>query len=309
MSRKRNIIVVGDKTDHGGTVITGTNRKTIHGHAVACEGDKVECPKCKGVFSIITTAPYMRVDDRQIAREGDRTECGAVLISVMQDLTSCIEEDRPPLRQTAPSMGNMAEPVVITAPAPSGSPLNEPLVQKILASSPNLRSDIGKLDENDWRFRYGNGNSTQGGFVTIDKSMSPLEQVRLLAHEVGHAKSGINPSPYKMDQESYVKEKLRGEGAAALNALDVREEILHAKDGEYAGMDIGITPQTSSDVLKEYTDAYAKRQSGKTTEIDAQRELGRIYGKYEHPNGDPRTYEKYYADQWEEYRQRQKQGR
>lgn len=38
------IITVGDKTDHGGTVISGSPKHDIRGKAIARLGDKVDCP-------------------------------------------------------------------------------------------------------------------------------------------------------------------------------------------------------------------------------------------------------------------------
>jgi uncharacterized Zn-binding protein involved in type VI secretion len=39
------IITVGDKTDHDGTVISGSPTHEIRGRAVARLGDHVDCPK------------------------------------------------------------------------------------------------------------------------------------------------------------------------------------------------------------------------------------------------------------------------
>jgi uncharacterized Zn-binding protein involved in type VI secretion len=38
------IITVGDKTDHGGTVISGSPNHDIRGRAIARLGDQVNCP-------------------------------------------------------------------------------------------------------------------------------------------------------------------------------------------------------------------------------------------------------------------------
>ena len=88
MSRK--FIVLGDLTSHGGTVISasGAGRMVIDGIPVACVGDMVVCPKkgCRGTFPIIQGAsgPDTILDGKAIAREGDVTACGAVLISAGQ---------------------------------------------------------------------------------------------------------------------------------------------------------------------------------------------------------------------------------
>ena len=84
----RKFIVLGDTTTHGGTVITawGEGRWTIDGKPVACVGDKVICPKCKGVYTIVEGAsgPDTTLDGRKVAREDDGVDCGAKLVSVGQ---------------------------------------------------------------------------------------------------------------------------------------------------------------------------------------------------------------------------------
>ena len=77
----RPFIRLGDRTDHGGVVTTASTNWHIYGKPVAHVGDLVSCPKCKGVFPIIEGADDMGVSDKQIARQGDRTACGARLIA------------------------------------------------------------------------------------------------------------------------------------------------------------------------------------------------------------------------------------
>ena len=45
MSDSRPLIVVGDKTDHGGTVVQGSVVSDASGKAIARVGDQVTCPK------------------------------------------------------------------------------------------------------------------------------------------------------------------------------------------------------------------------------------------------------------------------
>lgn len=78
----RPFIVMGDKTSHGGTVISADFTSDIYGKAMARVGDMVVCPKCKGVFRIKTGAEDMvDGDGRGYARHLDITDCGAHLIS------------------------------------------------------------------------------------------------------------------------------------------------------------------------------------------------------------------------------------
>ncbi len=78
----RPLIVMGDKTTHGGTVISADLTFDINGKCVARVGDMTVCPKCKGTFAI-TSGPDDLVDGfgKGYARHLDSTACGAKLIS------------------------------------------------------------------------------------------------------------------------------------------------------------------------------------------------------------------------------------
>lgn len=80
------IITVGDKTSHGGKVISGSPVHDIAGKAIARLGDEVDCPdhypggKPHGVNKIITAHQTLTVDGIPVAVEGCETECGCKLI-------------------------------------------------------------------------------------------------------------------------------------------------------------------------------------------------------------------------------------
>ena len=84
MSHK--IIVVGDATDHGGKVISGSSVHTVDGISIARLGDKVDCPqhypggKPHGVNKIVTAHPTVKVGGVAVAVEDCVTECGCELI-------------------------------------------------------------------------------------------------------------------------------------------------------------------------------------------------------------------------------------
>jgi uncharacterized Zn-binding protein involved in type VI secretion len=84
MSKK--IIVVGDKTNHGGAVISGSSSRDINGKAVARIGDSVACPmpypggKPHGVNKILTGHSTVLADGIPVAVHGSSTECGCTLI-------------------------------------------------------------------------------------------------------------------------------------------------------------------------------------------------------------------------------------
>jgi uncharacterized Zn-binding protein involved in type VI secretion len=80
------IITVADKTDHGGTVVSGSPTHNIRGQAIARLGDEVNCPqsyprgKPHGVNKIITAHNSLTVNGVPVAVEGCTTECGCRLI-------------------------------------------------------------------------------------------------------------------------------------------------------------------------------------------------------------------------------------
>jgi uncharacterized Zn-binding protein involved in type VI secretion len=75
------IIRMGDKTSHGGTVIEGSGFDICMGKPIAYIGHKVQCPKCKGVFPIIEGALTTTFYGKGVALAGMRTACGAVLLA------------------------------------------------------------------------------------------------------------------------------------------------------------------------------------------------------------------------------------
>jgi uncharacterized Zn-binding protein involved in type VI secretion len=83
----RPFICLGDKTDHGGTVIEADRTFDVHGKPVALVGHKVVCPKCKGTFPIASGTEDMTSLGMAVARHGDKTACGATLISSQAVMT------------------------------------------------------------------------------------------------------------------------------------------------------------------------------------------------------------------------------
>ncbi len=76
----RDWIVSGDSTDHGGTVLEGDKLFTADGKPVARVGDLVACPRCKGVFPIVSgSTNLIGSNGQKVARQGDTTACGAIL--------------------------------------------------------------------------------------------------------------------------------------------------------------------------------------------------------------------------------------
>ncbi len=81
----RPVIRLGDKTSHGGTVVGAAPHTDSLHILVARLGDATDCP-LHGCNPIVTGDPTVIVDGKPLARSGDRTACGAVLIP-SQDIT------------------------------------------------------------------------------------------------------------------------------------------------------------------------------------------------------------------------------
>lgn len=73
-------IVLGDKIDHGGAVISASPFTDIDGKSVARIGDKVVCSVHKATV-IVSGDPTVIIDGQPVARHGDKTACGATLIA------------------------------------------------------------------------------------------------------------------------------------------------------------------------------------------------------------------------------------
>lgn len=73
---------LGDRTDHGGAIISGASRTTVNGMSAARKGDLHSCPlKGHGVTPIVTGSASVMIEGRPAVRVGDRTGCGAVITS------------------------------------------------------------------------------------------------------------------------------------------------------------------------------------------------------------------------------------
>ncbi|MBX6939284.1 PAAR domain-containing protein, partial [Pseudomonas syringae group genomosp. 3] len=93
------VIVQGDTTDHGGSVINGDQTKRINGFPVAHRGCDVICP-LHGASKIIGEENNFHIEGNIITLEGDLTSCGARLISRQQSFFRV--ERRSSVVQSAP---------------------------------------------------------------------------------------------------------------------------------------------------------------------------------------------------------------
>lgn len=80
-SKGHGIIRLGDKTSHGGKVISAQSSFTVLGKTVAVEGDLTVCPQCKGTYPIQPLGNERHHNGKLVAFDGDKAACGAKLLS------------------------------------------------------------------------------------------------------------------------------------------------------------------------------------------------------------------------------------
>lgn len=81
------IIRLGDKTTHGGTVVSASATMRFHGVPVARLGDSVTCPQHH--LTVISEGhPTFTDNGVPVAFDGHRCACGCRLISSLCSVTS-----------------------------------------------------------------------------------------------------------------------------------------------------------------------------------------------------------------------------
>lgn len=77
---------LGDRSDHGGTVISAASCTYVNGIPVARMGDLHSCPlDGHGVTPITSGSGCVLIEGQPVARIGDTTGCGATISSGSPD--------------------------------------------------------------------------------------------------------------------------------------------------------------------------------------------------------------------------------
>lgn len=78
----RGLVLLGDKTTHGGEVISASSAFTVNGKKVALVGDMISCPlPGHGKNAIIEGYSQRKYQGRPVAVDGCQCQCGCKLIS------------------------------------------------------------------------------------------------------------------------------------------------------------------------------------------------------------------------------------
>lgn len=131
------IIRLGDRTSHSGTVIEGSQADICMGKPIAFIGHKVYCPKCKGNFPIIEGVPTTTFYGKGVALAGMKTSCGAVLIA--GQFTDTVDWGRGGGSSSAKAAAPKAE-------APSNNSSHD-VGQLPVAALSNAQSDTANVSE------------------------------------------------------------------------------------------------------------------------------------------------------------------
>jgi uncharacterized Zn-binding protein involved in type VI secretion len=80
---------LGDKSSHGGTIITATSTVTVNGLPMALEGDLHQCPiKKHGTTQLKSVTTDTDADGKKIITVGAIAGCGAVIVVGSSNVTS-----------------------------------------------------------------------------------------------------------------------------------------------------------------------------------------------------------------------------
>lgn len=85
-----NVIRVGDPTSHGGKVVkTSAPQVRVSGKPVVLIGDQCMCPMTGHQNGVVVSGNNRHtVNGKSVAYEGDKTSCGATLISTIATFSS-----------------------------------------------------------------------------------------------------------------------------------------------------------------------------------------------------------------------------
>ena len=82
----KGLVLLGDKTTHGGAVISASSTMIVNGKKVALIGDKVSCPiPGHGTNPIVEGSSEWFSDGKAVVVNGCRCQCGCQVISSAPD--------------------------------------------------------------------------------------------------------------------------------------------------------------------------------------------------------------------------------
>ncbi len=82
----KGFVLLGDKTNHGGEVISVSSTMIVNNKKVALVGDKIMCPKeGHGINAIVEGSSEWSSDGKSVVVDGCHCACGCQVISSATD--------------------------------------------------------------------------------------------------------------------------------------------------------------------------------------------------------------------------------
>ncbi|WP_145567082.1 PAAR domain-containing protein [Yersinia aleksiciae] len=82
----KGFVLLGDKTTHGGSVISASSTVVVNGKKVALIGDEVSCPVTgHGTNPIVEGSSEWASDGKAVVVDGCHCQCGCQVISSASD--------------------------------------------------------------------------------------------------------------------------------------------------------------------------------------------------------------------------------
>lgn len=70
---------IGDPSDHGGRIVSGSGDVKANGIGIARQGDTHTCPRQGHGTTALSSTSAVKVNGRPVIRVGDRAGCGAII--------------------------------------------------------------------------------------------------------------------------------------------------------------------------------------------------------------------------------------
>lgn len=237
---------------------------------------------------IVQGSPIVIIGGMPASRIGDMTSHGGVIVSGMANVL--IGEQG---SGGGGGGGNDAAPAPASGPgAAAASAVDDPTADPLVAKSPTLSKQLAALKKDGWQIKYGKGPgsycSRPQKLISLDSSLKGDSKriTQALSHEAGHAL--YTPSLDASSRAAYIRSNLQDEGAATMNNIMVRREVLAADKS----IDIGIAGNAANHA--KYEAAYnGYLKDGNVAK--SQQSIGSIFGQGEKTSTTNQTYEDYYG--------------
>lgn len=179
-------IVLGDRTSHGGVIISGDLTFTIDGQPVARVGDKATCPRCNRLATIISSRFPTVIDlGKSMAYDQDMTDCGALIYSRHNDHAG---------------WGTVGNDEATVAPVEDYVPKTAPRFQEHFVLQDNETGEV--RPKVPYTIKTGDGKIYEGetdanGRTSVVWTDSPLP-----IEVVAHPKTDNDVDPYHYDDDT-----------------------------------------------------------------------------------------------------------